>query len=350
MSTSIAPAISVIVPIYNVQEFLAQCLESLASQTFSDFEVLCINDGSTDRSADIVRQMARDDERFILIDKANGGYGSACNTGLRRARGRWVSIIEPDDWIESSMFEDMVSFAGGFPSEIDIVKTSWTDVFDWDDPQNMNSKPGFLSGRMPTSSVPGSISEMPILLEGHPSIWSSLYRRAFLIQNDICFNEYPGAGWADNPFYIEVMCRARSIVYLDRRYYNYRRELPRPKPLVASESAISIPFDRWLDMLGIIDRLGQDNPRVLAALYLRGVNYACEAIARYGWDSGVIQAKTREVFSKMDADVILAHPKISLSKKRFYCSVTGTAFRLQGVSGRMRYLLSEFIFRASHRG
>lgn len=106
--------ISVIVPIYNVQDYLAQCLDSLAAQTYADFEVLCINDGSTDGSAEIVRQFTSADKRFVLVDKVNGGYGSACNLGLSRARGQWVSIIEPDDWVEPTMYEDMLAYASGF--------------------------------------------------------------------------------------------------------------------------------------------------------------------------------------------------------------------------------------------
>lgn len=349
MSTSYLPAISVIVPIYNVQGYLSQCLESIADQTYHDFEVLCINDGSTDGSVDIIRRFECQDERFVLIDKANGGYGSACNLGLSRARGQWISIIEPDDWIEPEMYAEMIEFAQSFSCEIDIVKSSWNDVFDWDDPQRMTSKPGFLSGRVPSSSVPGPAIDTPILLEGHPSIWSSLYHRDFLDRNGIRFNEYPGAGWADNPFYIEVMCRARSIVYLDRRYYNYRRELASDKPRTASSASISMPFERWIDMLGIIERFANHQPAVLAAHHLRGMNYACDSIAQFGWDNDLVQAGTREVFSKMNPHIILSHPKISREKKRFFCKVTGAPFKLMGVSGRISYLLSELLFRARHR-
>lgn len=350
VETSHAPMISVIVPIYNVQDYLAQCLDSLAAQTYADFEVLCINDGSTDGSAEIVRQFTSADKRFVLVDKVNGGYGSACNLGLSRARGQWVSIIEPDDWVEPTMYEDMLAYASGFFCDIDIVKTSWTDVFDWDNPQRMVLKPGFLTGRMSTSTAPAPVTELPILLEGHPSIWSSLYRRAFLDQNEIRFNEYPGAGWADNPFFIEVMCRACSIVYLDRRFYNYRRELSGSKPRTASDATICIPFDRWLDMLDIIERIGKPDPVILDAHYLRGMNYAFEAIARFGWDNDLVQSKTREVFSKMDLDAVLSHPKISCGKKRFFCNVTGATYRLKGVAGRVAYLTSELIFRLSSRG
>lgn len=345
MSASISPVISVIVPIYNVREFLDQCLASIATQSFRDFEVLCVNDGSTDGSVDIIRRYSHDDSRFVLLDKVNGGYGSACNFGLERARGDWISIIEPDDWIEPTMFEDMVSFARGFRSDVDIVKTSWTDVDQWDDPRHIRFSPGYLSGRLPDSSSPAPVIEMPVLLEGHPSIWTCLYRRAFLMDNAIRFNEYPGAGWADNPFYIEVLCRANSIVFLDHRYYNYRRELNRPITRTVSDSTLSIPFDRWNDMMDIIEDLGVDNEDVLAAMHLRGVNYAFDAARRFGADNGVIKAKTAEVFSRMNPDIVLSHPKISSSKKRAFCTVTGAPYKPRAAISRFRYLVSELVFR-----
>ena len=86
--------VSVIVPIYNTEKFLDQCLSSIEAQTYKNFEVLCINDGSTDGSRDIILAHAEKDPRIKLVDKENGGYGQGCNLGLSLAKGEWVSIIE----------------------------------------------------------------------------------------------------------------------------------------------------------------------------------------------------------------------------------------------------------------
>lgn len=77
-------AISILVPIYNVEKYLHQCLDSLQAQTFSNFEVICINDGSTDGSRQIIQEYLDKDERFTVIDKPNSGYGSSMNQGLKR--------------------------------------------------------------------------------------------------------------------------------------------------------------------------------------------------------------------------------------------------------------------------
>ena len=87
------PAISLIVPCYNVEAHLRQCLESLRQQTFSDFEAICINDGSTDRTLEILREYEAKDKRFRVIDKGNEGYGGTVNCGLDQARGDRKSVV-----------------------------------------------------------------------------------------------------------------------------------------------------------------------------------------------------------------------------------------------------------------
>ena len=104
MSDTKHPLVSVLVPIYNVERYLERCLSSLAAQTFNDFEVICVNDGSTDASPNIVRGFADRDKRFILVNKENSGYGASMNVGLDRARVRYVAILESDDFFDPHLF------------------------------------------------------------------------------------------------------------------------------------------------------------------------------------------------------------------------------------------------------
>ena len=92
--------ISVLVPIFNVEKYLREALDSLVQQTFQDFEVICINDGSTDHSLEIIQAYQQQDSRFCILDKTNSGYGDSMNQGLKLARGEYIAILEPDDWIE----------------------------------------------------------------------------------------------------------------------------------------------------------------------------------------------------------------------------------------------------------
>ncbi|MCM1338279.1 MAG: glycosyltransferase, partial [Muribaculaceae bacterium] len=115
--------ISVIVPVYNVEKYLSQCLESILSQSLQEIEIICINDGSTDSSYQILEKYKTLDERIIIIDKTNSGYGSACNIGLKLARGEYICIVESDDFIASNMLEDMYKLAAN--NLADIAKSAY---------------------------------------------------------------------------------------------------------------------------------------------------------------------------------------------------------------------------------
>ena len=102
MQNSDTPKVSLLVPICNVERYLRECLDSAVAQTLRDIEIICINDGSTDSSPDIIREYMERDSRVKMIDKANSGYGDSMNRGLEMARGEYVGILESDDF----MFED----------------------------------------------------------------------------------------------------------------------------------------------------------------------------------------------------------------------------------------------------
>lgn len=315
--------VSVIVPIYNVEKFLDQCLDSIEAQTHKEIEVLCINDGSTDGSRDIILAHAERDPRVRLVDKENGGYGQGCNLGLRLAKGGWISIIEPDDWIEPGMYADMLAFADSFEEQLDIVKTPWTDIRYWDDPARQAPFPSTMKGEIPTSKAPITVGDQPKLISMHPSIWSAIYRRDFLAEKDIRFPEYPGAGWADNPFLIETMCQAKAIVYLDKPYYNYRCDLEGSTRHHKTVEAIVRPFDRWDDMLAILKRLNVTDPRILKAHYLRGINYSFGAIYDDGWENPHVQERVKKCFAQMDPELVMQLDEIAPHRKKFFCDVMG---------------------------
>ncbi len=318
--------VSVIVPIYNVEKYLPQALESILGQTHKNLELICINDGSKDGSLSIIQRFAAKDSRVVVVDKKNEGYGVGCNLGISMARGQWVSIIEPDDWIEPTMYEDMLALASKFAEPIDIVKTPWTDIRDWNDPAKQRACHCLLEGRIKTSAKPFTVAENPILLELHPAIWSAIYSTDFLRRNNIRLPEYPGAGWADNPFLVDTMCQAKNIVYLDKPYYNYRCDLPGSTLNHATDEAVARPFDRWMDMLDIIERLGVTDKRIIAAHYVRGFNYTYGAIYDDGWDNPVVKAKTREVFSRMDPQIVKENCVMPPHRKKFFCEVMGLPY------------------------
>ena len=98
--------ISILVPVYNVEKYLEKCLDSILGQTFTKYEVICIDDGSTDKSGDILDQYALKDSRIRVVHKENSGYGKTMNQAIQLAKGQYIGIVESDDIIERNMFPD----------------------------------------------------------------------------------------------------------------------------------------------------------------------------------------------------------------------------------------------------
>ncbi len=103
------PIVSVIVPIYNVEKHLKKCLNSIAAQTYTDFECIMVNDGSPDNSEEICCEFCKRDSRFILINKENGGLSSARNAGIDKATGKYIAFVDSDDYVEDTYLETLLS-------------------------------------------------------------------------------------------------------------------------------------------------------------------------------------------------------------------------------------------------
>lgn len=119
-----SPLVSVIIPIYNAQKYIKQCVESVLNQTFSDIECILVNDGSSDRSLEICESIALLDNRVILISQVNGGVSKARNTGLEIAKGKWIMFVDSDDWIDIKAIEQGLAIAMQYDAEI----VSWNLV------------------------------------------------------------------------------------------------------------------------------------------------------------------------------------------------------------------------------
>ncbi|HIW77383.1 MAG TPA: glycosyltransferase [Candidatus Gordonibacter avicola] len=206
-------AVSVLVPVYNVERFLPACLDSLKAQTLQEIEFICINDGSTDGSLDILRSYAEADERFRIVDKPNSGYGASMNRGLDAARGRYLGIVESDDFASPEMFEQLYKFASRH--DLDLVKSNYFEFCDGKDaPQEPFA--GF-----PYKKV-FDPREMQAVVKVLPIIWTALYRRQMLVDEGIRFNETPGASFQDTSFVQRVWFAARRVALLKPAYLHYR--------------------------------------------------------------------------------------------------------------------------------
>lgn len=127
--------VSVSIPVYNTEEYLERCLNSIINNTYPNLEIICVNDGSTDNSRKILAEFEKKDSRISVIDKENQGVSAARNTGLRNATGDYVAFIDSDDWIHKQYFEILLKNAGNK----DIIATQYTVVSDFREDKKVNS-------------------------------------------------------------------------------------------------------------------------------------------------------------------------------------------------------------------
>lgn len=330
------PLVSIIVPVYNVERYLAQCLDSILAQSMTDFEAIVINDGSTDNSLSIMRDYAMRDKRIIVVDKPNEGYGASCNRGLSLARGAWIAIVEPDDWIEPNMYRDLIAFADAFDNPIDIVKSNYWRIWMPDTPKQLKVPCNFVN-RVHPPHQPFWIGEATELIIRHPSIWSALYRKSFLKEHNVHFPEIPGAGWADNPFSANVYCQARHIAYLNRSYYCYRSETPeKTRQLV--EMTPLLPMQRWNDMMDIVESLGVDDDRVLAAYAKRCFIYLGTVGTPENLARDDMKTELEKAFARIAPRHVFDNPTIQPAHKILFASFRGIEPEGVDAIDKLRYL------------
>lgn len=318
-----APVVSVIMPVYNAERYLDQALTSVQCQSLYDLEIIGINDGSTDGSLAIMQEHASHDRRIRVVDKPNEGYGATCNRGIDLARGTWIAILEPDDWVEIDTYRGMVAYAEKFDEPVDIVKSPYWRILDPGTPRERKVNCPY-HGRVKPESQPFTIHDpgAVLLLRHHPSIWSALYRKSFLDEFGIRFPRIPGAGWADNPFMMETLIRARSIVFFDKPGYCYRESTQGENAAFANAHPL-LPLERWNDMRDILDRVGDTDELVRSVHNELGFSYLSWLMERVDVRQPDIQRAVRATFDRMDDAQVFGNPHISTSLKRYYAEVKG---------------------------
>lgn len=216
--------VSLILPIYNVEMYLDECLESVKRQTLSDIEIICVNDGSKDSSLEIMKKYAAGDSRFIIIDKENGGYGKAMNAGLDRATGEYIGIVEPDDFVPLYMYEDLYNIARD--NELDFVKADFYRFTRSDENGNMNLVYNHLDSTGEWYNKVFDPSHEPDALRFIMNTWSGIYKRDFIEKFHIRHNETPGASFQDNGFFFQTFVYATRAMIVNKPYYMNRRDNP----------------------------------------------------------------------------------------------------------------------------
>ena len=231
----ITPDVSVIVPVYKAEDYICRCVDSLLSQTFRNFEVLLIDDGSPDRSGAICDDYARQDSRIRVIHKANGGVSSARQCGLDHALGEYVIHADPDDWVESSMLEEL--YAQAKRDNADMVLC---DFFD-------NVECRQIYRKQQPSALDSSTVQLEMVSHlggGMGMCWNKLVRRSCFSQYNVRFPEE--LSYCEDLYVnVSLLKHPIEISYLPKAFYHYDRT-SNPNSICKSHSLLDLEYMEML--------------------------------------------------------------------------------------------------------
>lgn len=206
--------ISVVVPVYNVENYLNECLESILQQTYHELEVILVDDGSTDRSGELCEEWKKKDKRIQVIHQNNQGLSEARNRGLEHITGRYVAFVDSDDILHPKMYEHLTEALQAEQADVAICK----EALFWGD------KLQFKCGdRYEIQAVEDKLQLLTHMTDDWITtidvVWNKLYKKELL--EGICFPK--GKLSEDVYFQIDVLLRANKAVWLDEKLYGYRQ-------------------------------------------------------------------------------------------------------------------------------
>ena len=210
------PKFSIIIPVYNVEDYLSPCLDSVINQTLRDIEIICVNDGSRDNSLEILNIYQKCDPRITIINKENGGLSSARNAGLKRAHGEYILFLDSDDYFALNACECLYAEVLECRPEIIVFGAKIFPIYPYPDQW-------LIHNLSPRTMLYHNDSINALLNENgaYPFVWRDCFRRDFLEGYGIDFDETVRFA-EDTIFQFSVFPHAQDISFMDKKIYNYR--------------------------------------------------------------------------------------------------------------------------------
>ena len=258
--------ISVIVPVYNVENYLRECLESIINQTLKDIEILCIDDCGNDNSSNILEEYAKKDNRIKIIrHKENKGLGPARNTGIKEARGEYISFIDSDDFISKDFLYNLYNTAKKYNS--DIVNTLNIKFYE----NNKSRKFLYTFEKKEFESV-WNLNDIENFYSKQavvPYVWNKLYKTSFLLENNLYFMDMK-FGIEDADFTIRLMAHKPKISFNNTGiyYYRQRKDSLSSKRTLQQTTSTSM-FNAIIHMNNALKYYEENYPELLDEIYLK---------------------------------------------------------------------------------
>ena len=206
--------VSVIIPVYNVEQYLRQCLDSVCNQTFKDIEIIIVNDCSPDNSLQIIKEYQQKDNRIVLVDlKENVGLGFARNEGMKVAKGKYITFVDSDDWVNDNYIEVLYNKIDN--SNLDVVCAS---AYLYNDSKNEIINENFIFSNLLNKANKDNLL-IPKKNYFIIPAWLKIYRKSFLFNNNIFFELRESE---DNLFFFYILLKTKEIKFINNKIYYYR--------------------------------------------------------------------------------------------------------------------------------
>lgn len=293
--------VSIIMPSLNVAQYIKLCINSVLSQTLDDIEIICVDAGSTDGTLEILRDYEKEYDRIKVIVSDMKSYGYQMNLGIQAAKGKYIGIVETDDFVDENMFASLYCLAEEY--EVDFVKSSYKE-FVSDGVRNIINYENVRV--LPQEYVNKKLdlnSNIKARFIDTVHIWSGLYRKDFLLNKSIKFNETKGASFQDTSFSILVGLLADSCIYTNDTFYCYR--VDNEGSSVKSDSKINCIIDEFDYLDTFIGKNIEES--IMYELKKSKIN-------AYGWNYNRLSTESGDKFRKQ----ILEDMKDFKENKVFY--------------------------------
>ena len=308
------PFVSVVIPVYNVEKYLLECLKSIANQTLKNIEMICVNDGSTDQSLDILLNYALQDNRITVITQDNGGLSSARNVGAKYARGEYIYFMDSDDWLEEDALE--IAYRTALNKNLDVVvfdAVAFTDSEELVERQQYFAK---VYERQHDYICEGGVYKGSQLLkkmleygEYQPSAWLKVISKKFFVENDLWF--YNGILHEDNLYTYKMFLLADRVCHIPRTFFHRRI---REDSIMMKRVSFANVYGLFCSYIGMTEffeshELDEDGRKSAIELMTRIIN---TARSRY---SELIEAEKYAEYALPDYQRMLFHNNVSESGK-----------------------------------
>lgn len=294
------PKVSIIVPVFNVQTYLRECLDSILNQTLTDIEIICGDGGSNDGSLEIIQEYAQKDARVKYITKEGSGYGQSMNECMDMAKGEYIGIVESDDAVEPNTYEVLYSLAK--ENDVDWIRGDIYFYYSGMPKEEQLKRESIIYGGDFYNIVLNPQTDYRPYKSGLRT-WSGIYKTEFLNKNGIRHHETPGGSYQDVGFYLKTLYYAERVYFVDQAFYKWRQDNPGSSVHYNSAKLVEKSLKEWKLNREYLDNHPGIGKRAIASYHYRKFfSYLWTMDMAVGEDKEIVRKIALEEFSKALSD------------------------------------------------